>query len=528
MIRGLRLCRLNRGALKTNLRAGLRTSVVARGQVAFKSTTSTEQTDVVGSTSFHHSESKKVISYNHADNGKPNVVILGSGWGSISLLKHIDSTKYNIIMISPRNYFLFTPLLPSCPVGTVDEKSIMEPVVNFANKKKGDVTYYEAEATEIDSTAKTVTFQSTHNATSLAGELKIKPSSGLASVHYDYLVVGVGAEPNTFGIPGVEDHGLFLKEIPDSKKIRNRFIECVEKANLLPKGDPERKRLLTIVVVGGGPTGVETAGELNDYIEQDLKHYMPNLVDEINIVLVEALPNVLNMFESKLTSYAAKVLEETSIQLKTKTAVTLVTPEYLVAKKLGTEKTEEETIPYGILVWATGNKQRPIVSKLALNIEGQEDVRRGLVVDDHLLVKGTKDIFAIGDCGNSKLPPTAQVAHQEAEYLSSVFTKIATSPSFDESLSKVSPKDASSVYAAAGLKPFKYVHLGALAYLGAEKAIANITYGKRQLYSGGGIFTFMVWRVLYVAMILSVRSRFKVCADWIKISLFGRDCFKEL
>ena len=111
-----------------------------------------------GSSSFH--KAPKLIS-NKTD--RPSIVILGSGWGAISFLKHIDSTKYNVIIISPRNYFLFTPLLPSCPVGTVDEKSIMEPVVSFANKKKGDVTYYEAEATDINPNDKTVTIKSFSN-----------------------------------------------------------------------------------------------------------------------------------------------------------------------------------------------------------------------------------------------------------------------------------------------------------------------------------------------------------------------------
>ena len=108
-----------------------------------------------GSSSF---KTTKVIE-NNADN-KPNVVILGSGWGAISFLQHIDAKKYNVSIVSPRNYFLFTPLLPSTPVGTVDEKSIIEPVVNFALKKKGNVSYYEAEATSINPDRKTVTIKS--------------------------------------------------------------------------------------------------------------------------------------------------------------------------------------------------------------------------------------------------------------------------------------------------------------------------------------------------------------------------------
>lgn len=514
--------------------ASINSSILARSikTSSIVNASALNQSDVKvssGSASFH--KAPKLIS-NQTD--RPSIVILGSGWGAISFLKHIDSTKYNVIIISPRNYFLFTPLLPSCPVGTVDEKSIMEPVVSFANKKKGDVTYYEAEATDIDPNDKTVTIKSFSNInTTVTSSEGVGINVGLkaneiAQIKYDYLVTAVGAEPNTFGIPGVEEHGCFLKEISDSRKIRHRFIEAIERANLLPKDDPERKRLLTLVVVGGGPTGVETAGELQDYIDQDLKTFMPNIVDEVQIILIEALPVVLNMFEKKLTSYAEKVLKETSIDLKTRTAVSKVEDKVLVAKTKNEDgSTEETTIPYGVLVWATGNKPRSLVTNLYQKIPEQNHATRGLIVNENLLVKGTNNIFAIGDNAFAKLPPTAQVAHQEAEYLCKVFSKISKTPGFHEKLSTTKEK-VDLLFQENGIKPFKYIHLGSLAYLGAERAIANITYGSRSFYSGGGIFTFFVWRVLYVSMILSVRSRFKVVADWLKISFFGRDAFKEI
>lgn len=500
-------------------------SKVVRAEVA-TTTPSSSSSAVSGSASFR--KSARVIS--PSDSAKPTIVVLGSGWGAISFLKHIDSTKYNVVIISPRNYFLFTPLLPSCPVGTVDEKSIMEPVVSFANKKKGDVTYYEAEATSINPESNTVTIKSFSNITTTngAGVNIGLQANEIADIKYDYLVSAVGAEPNTFGIPGVAEHGCFLKEIPDSKKIRHQFIESVEKANLLPKGDPERKRLLTLVVVGGGPTGVETAGELQDYIDHDLKSFMPNLVDEVQIVLIEALPVVLSMFETKLTSFAEKVLRDTSIDLKTKTAVGKVEADYLIAKTKKDDGSVEETkIPYGVLVWATGNKPRKVVTDVFQKIPEQNGANRGLIVDENLRVQGTNNFFAIGDNAFAKLPPTAQVAHQEAEYLCKVFNKMGRIPNFHEEL-KARTEKVDLLFQEHGFKPFEYVHLGALAYLGAEKAIANITYGKRSFYSGGGVITFYIWRALYLGMILSWRSRFKVMADWFKIAFFGRDAFKEL
>ncbi|CDO93010.1 unnamed protein product [Kluyveromyces dobzhanskii CBS 2104] len=478
-----------------------------------------------GSASF---TTTKIIE-NNADN-KPNVVILGSGWGAISFLQHIDAKKYNVSIVSPRNYFLFTPLLPSTPVGTVDEKSIIEPVVNFALKKKGNVSYYEAEATSINPDRNTVSIKSVSAVSQL-----YQPEKHLglnhqdtAEIKYDYLLTAVGAEPNTFGVPGVEQYGNFLKEIPHSLQIRKRFLANIEKANLLAKGDPERKRLLTIVVVGGGPTGVETAGELQDYVDQDLKRFMPSIAEEVQIHLVEALPNVLNMFEKKLTSYAQDVLSKTKINLLLRTAVGKVEEKHLIAKTKDAEgNVSETTIPYGTLIWATGNKARPIVTDLFKKITEQNASTRALNVDEHLLVKGSNNIFAIGDNAFSGLPPTAQVAHQQAEYLAKVFDKMAKIPGFQQDLANRKEK-FDLLFEENGFKPFKYVHLGALAYLGAEKAIANITYGKRSFYTGGGLITFYIWRVLYVGMILSARSRFKVIADWLKLAFFKRDCFKEL
>ncbi|CCD24839.1 NADH-ubiquinone reductase (H(+)-translocating) NDI1 NDAI_0E00230 [Naumovozyma dairenensis CBS 421] len=478
-------------------------------------------------------------------NDKPTVVILGSGWGAIAFLKHIDTKRYNVAIISPRNYFLFTPLLPSTPVGTVDEKSIIEPVVNFALKKKGNVTYYEATATEINPDRNTVTINSLSNVSKLnhhpsqssanantntkTNNDTMLTQDDCAEIKYDYLISAVGAEPNTFGIPGVEKHGLFLKEIPNSLQIRQKFASNLEKANLLPPGDPERKRLLSIVVVGGGPTGVETAGELQDYVHQDLQKFLPSVAKEVQIHLVEALPIVLNMFEKKLSSYAQETLEKTSIKLHLKTAVAKVEKDHLIAKtKSDDGKTViEEKIPYGTLIWATGNKARPIVTNLFPKITEQNKSTRALSVNKYLQVIGSNNIFAIGDNAFIGLPPTAQVAHQQAEYLAKNFDKMAQLPNFHEKLQSRKQK-FDLLFEENKFKPFKYTHFGALAYLGSERAIANITYGKRSLYTGGGLITFYIWRLSYLAMILSARSRFKVITDWLKLAFFKRDFFKGL
>ena len=126
----------------------------------------------------------------------------GTGWGSVSLLKKLDTENYNVIVVSPRNYFLFTPLLPSCTVGTIEHRSIMEPIRNFLRHKKAAVKYYEAEATKIDYEKKIVYIND---------DSEIKGATSQTEVAFDMLVVGVGAENATFGIPGVKEHGCFFE-----------------------------------------------------------------------------------------------------------------------------------------------------------------------------------------------------------------------------------------------------------------------------------------------------------------------------
>lgn len=139
---------------------------------------------------------------------------IGTGWGAVSLLKKLDTENYNVVVVSPRNYFLFTPLLPSCTTGTIEHRSIMEPIRNFLRHKKAAVKYYEAEATKIDYEKKVVYIND---------DSDIKGSVSTTEVPFDMLVVGVGAENATFGIPGVREHSCFLKEVADAQKIRYVF-----------------------------------------------------------------------------------------------------------------------------------------------------------------------------------------------------------------------------------------------------------------------------------------------------------------
>lgn len=452
---------------------------------------------------------------------KKTIVVLGSGWGAVSLLKNLDSTLYNVVVVSPRNYFLFTPLLPSAPTGTIELRSIIEPIRTICRRLKGEVIYHEAEATDVDPNAKTVS---------------IKSSDGVVqSISYDYLVMAVGAKPNTFGIPGVYENASFLKEVPDSQEIRQKVLNNIELAATLPKEDPERKRLLSFVVVGGGPTGVEFAGELQDFVDQDLTKWYPGVAQDITVTLVEALPSILNMFNKDLIKYAQDTFEEERIALRLKTMVKKVDGKIITAAiKKDDGTTEIEEIPYGMLVWATGNGAREVTTNLAKKLDGQTFANRGLLIDEeYLKVIGDDSIFGMGDCTLSKkFAPTAQVAYQEGIYLSKLLKNLAEIDALRYELNESTEdgkkgKIISKIDNLANFAPFEYVHLGALAYIGSDRAIADLSWGNWTKLSLAGSFTFLFWKVSYVAMCLSFRNRCLVVLDWAKCGIFGRDSSKE-
>jgi NADH:ubiquinone reductase (non-electrogenic) len=461
----------------------------------------------------------------------------GTGWGSVSLLKKLDTENYNVIVISPRNYFLFTPLLPSCTTGTIEHRSIMEPIRNILRHKKATVKFYEADATKIDYERKVIVINDNS---------PIKGEMSNSEVPFDMLVVGVGAENATFGIPGVREHSCFLKEVGDAQQIRTRIMDCVESASFKDQSDEERKRLLHMVVVGGGPTGVEFAGELQDFFEQDLKKWVPDIKNDFHVTLVEALPNVLPMFSKQLIDYTESTFKEESITIKTKTMVKNVTDKYIEAELTNPDGSKtKEKIPYGLLVWATGNAVRPVVKDLMSQIPAQKNSRRGLEVNEYLVVNGAENIWAVGDCAIANYAPTAQVASQEGAFLARLFNSLAKTDEINRELAKLSEAQAKApnkdareeIFAEINMlhkrlrrvkqiSPFRYSHQGSLAYIGSEKAVADISWLTGNLASGGTL-TYIFWKSAYVNMCFSTRNRMLVVMDWIKASLFGRDVSRE-
>ncbi|KAI8388845.1 uncharacterized protein BYT42DRAFT_611843 [Radiomyces spectabilis] len=453
------------------------------------------------------------------DPAKKTIVVLGSGWASTSFLKAIDTDQYNVVVVSPRNYFLFTPLLPSCTVGTVDVRSIVEPVRFITRHKSRVVKVYEAECTEIDPEKKEIT---------IIDNSEVKGSQEISTLPYDYLVIGVGATNQTFGIKGVEQYGCFLKEVWDAQRIRTKLMDCIETAAFPGQSSEEIDRLLHMVVVGGGPTGIEYAAELHDFLMDDLTAWYPELAGKVKITLVEALPNVLPAFSKQLIDYTESTFKEQNITIHTKTMVKEVREKEIVVQR---PDGVADTIPYGLLVWATGNTSRPLIRNLMEKFPETQTIRRGLTVDDWLRLKGSEDIFAVGDATATKYAPTAQVAAQQGKYLARVFQLLAARENLESEIEQATTLDEKQkkerkLQKVKDIKPFHYSHQGSLCYIGSDKAIADLPFGQGNLASGG-VATYAFWRSAYVSNLFSGRNRALVITDWLKKTALGRDISRE-
>ncbi|KAL8463072.1 hypothetical protein ACS0TY_033907 [Phlomoides rotata] len=299
----------------------------------------------------------------------------------------MKDSSYNVQVISPRNFFAFTPLLPSVTCGTVEARSIVEPIRNIVRKKNVDVHYWEAECYRIDAENKKVYCRS-----NLAGDPNEKEE---IIVDYDYLVIATGARSNTFNIPGVAENCHFLKEVEDAQKIRRTIIDSFEKASLPNLSDEERKKILHFVVVGGGPTGVEFAAELHDYVNEDLVKLYPKVKDAVKITLLEATDHILNMFDKRITAFAEDKFQRDGIDVKTGSMVVKVSDKEISTKQVKNGG-EVSTMPYGMVVWSTGIGTRPVIMDFMKQV-GQVD-RRVLATDEWLRVEGTDSIYALGDC----------------------------------------------------------------------------------------------------------------------------------
>ncbi|KAF5365327.1 hypothetical protein D9758_005414 [Tetrapyrgos nigripes] len=438
------------------------------------------------------------------------LVILGSGWGGYEILRKVDKKRWNVTMISPNNYFNFTPLLAGCSTGTLEFRCAVEPVRRFAPS----VTAYQAWCDSIDFKNKvlrcmpaTPPYPYASPSDTFNDKTRVIRRPGTDepfTVRYDKLVIAVGCYSQTFNIPGVKEHAHFLKDIRDARAIRNRIYECLEQANQPILSDIERRGLLNFCVVGGGPTGVEFAAELHDLLHAEIAKHYPNLARLSKINLYDVAPSILGMFDKELIKYTENTFKRDGISILTSHHVEKVEAGKLFVKEQG-------EVPFGLLVWSTGLAANPLITSIT---ELKKDKSaRSIITDAHLnalRADGTPDpdVWAIGDASmvdGSMLPATAQVANQKAKYLGKKLNKIVKDQD---------PKE-----------PFEFHNQGSLAYIGDWKAIYEGPEGRegKPFSQEYGRLAWLLWRSAYFTMTLSVKNKVLVPFYWFLTWIFGRD-----
>lgn len=337
---------------------------------------------------------------------KEKIVVLGSGWAAIKFLQNIDTTnKYDVTVVSPRNYFLFTPFLPSCVVGTVEPRSIVEPIRqllryearplvrkllkqdDFDADSFEEARFFESACTKIDVKQNCVFCQDVSFVSGPCDAFRLD---------YDKLIVAVGATTNTFNIPGVKEHAMSLKQVTDATIMRDRMLDAFETAAL--QDDPaEKTKLCSFVVVGAGPTGVEFAAELDDHIRQDLVNLYPKEVAAAKVTLISSSDDLLSSYDPKISEFTKRILETSCVEVLRGIRVTGVSADSVSCKNK--KDNTDFDVPSSLTLWSTGVKPGKLVQDMLDQIPTEQTKPgAGVLVDPTFKAFGTENIYALGDC----------------------------------------------------------------------------------------------------------------------------------
>ncbi|KAI6045551.1 hypothetical protein EDC04DRAFT_2140477 [Pisolithus marmoratus] len=513
---------------------------------------------------------------------KPKLVIVGGGWGSVATLQTLTRGEYHVTVVAPENFTTFTPLLPSAAVGTVQIRSLIEPLRKIIARLHGQIIH--GKAVDLVMSERLL-------------EVEVLDSSGHPRqiyVPYDKLIIACGSVSSTHGVPGLE-HCFQLKTISHAQAIRRRIINNFETASLPTTSPEERKRLLSFVVCGGGPTGVETAAEIHDLCQEDIINYYPKICrKEVSIHVIQSREHILNTYSEAISNFAEEKFRRENVDLITSARVSAVFPDHVVYTVKGSDgKITTHKIENNFVLWSTGIAMNPFAERVT-NLLPNQVHKKAIVVDAHLRVKGAPlgEVYAMGDSatietsavdyflelvdeadkdkngkidfdefeimvrrikqripmseshlekvrtlfnrydsdadnslnlnelcklleelGNriTALPPTAQVASQQGKYLGTKLNKLAAQR---EVLEANFVKDLDEAVSG----PFRYRHLGSLAYIGnaAVFDLGNLSFM-------GGLFAMYAWRGVYWSEQVSARTRALLMIDWIIRGVWGRD-----
>ena len=424
--------------------------------------------------------------------GKKRILILGGGFAGVECMRKLESYFMNdndieIVLVSEDNFLLFTPMLPQVASGMIETRHVVIPIRTLCKK----ATFYEAQIKNIDPYGKIVTLTGTNERRGI-------------SLHYDFLVIALGSQTNFFGIDKMEERAYSMKTLNDAVVLRNRIIDMLEQAE--NESDPIlKKSFLTLVIVGAGFAGIETAGELNDFV-QDARKYYPNIKKEdIRVIVLEAASFILPGFNEKLARFTLEKLTQHGIEVKLgKKLSSFSGSEVIIEDVVDPNKTPAsqpviESIQTRTLVWTAGITPVDIIKKSVFKTN-----RGGIVVNEFLEASDFPKVFAIGDCcyllnpqTNRPYPPTAQSAEAGA---------------------KIVAYNLQAIIKNKQKKKFEFSSRGQMAIIGKRSAIATI-FGLHL----HGFVAWWIWRTFYLSKIPRLDKRVRIFLDWTTDLFFDRD-----
>ena len=412
------------------------------------------------------------------------VLILGGGFAGVETAKHLERLTrrrddVEIWLVNRENFSLFTPLLPEVCSGHIEARHCVTAL--RAQMRRPSSWAITADVERIDADAKQVIVR--------GGD------RDLHRLNYDSLVIALGGETATFGITGITEYTVGMKTLADAFALRNRIIEMLERADI--EEDPEERAAeLTFVVGGAGFSGVETAGEIEDFIRRVRRRFYPKIrADEIRTHLVELKDRVLPEMPAEMGEYAARKLRERGYQIHLGTPIREVREGAVV---IG----EGEVIPSRTVIWTGGVRPSPLVGEAGIEVD----------TGGRALVKPTMEtsrsgVWAIGDC--ARIPhvdtdgayhaPTAQNAVREAKQLArNIVAAIDRRPQ--------------------SIQPFRYDEIGTLASIGSHTGV-GVVFG----ISVRGWLAWFMWRGYYWTRVPGLGGKARVALDWVVHAIFGSD-----
>jgi NADH dehydrogenase len=400
-----------------------------------------------------------------ASSTRPRVLVLGGGFAGVGATQNLKDSDVDVVLVDKHNYHTFQPLLYQLATGLLETTGVGHSLRDLV-KKQDNARVHQATVTAIDLDAREAQF------------------ADMEPLGYDYLVLGLGAEVNFFGVAGAPEHAFPLYTLPDAVHLKDHVLARWEEADRQP--DLVDDGSLTIVVVGGGPTGVESAGALAELYRGVFPKDYPDLPqDKARIVLVEAGPALFPMFKEELREYTEKALKKRTVEVMTGEVVESISPTR-VKLKSGT------VIDAHTLVWGAGLQGNALVQSLGLQLERGN--RIGVGVD--LRVAGHPEVFAVGDIAaitdektSQVLPQLGSVALQSGEHAGKTLARI------------VSGKEP---------QPFKYRDKGTMATIGRGAAVVQMLGGRTMK----GKKAQAAWGTVHLALLPTNEDRTKAVVDW--------------